>query len=153
MQCGARAATADPRCSCQRDSPYNLNDDPGAHGNEQGAKQSKMNGGKNVEGSGHDMAKVAAGKQSLQNKAATGKHSRQMVCPAQASKKNNSQQLAGLAAKQQPQMLAGLSPCSAGRWRECGGAGHSERRAQTYSTCLPPTYRLCLSPSLPTPLI
>ena len=41
------------------------NDDPGAHGNEQG--QSKMNGGKNVdEGSGHGMAKVA-GKQSPQN--------------------------------------------------------------------------------------
>ena len=27
------------------------------------------------------------------------------------------------------------------------------RPAQTYSTCLPPTYRLCLSPSQPTPLI
>jgi len=66
-----------------------------------------------------------AGTQSPQDKAAAGKHSRQMVCPAKASK-NNSQQLAGLAAKQQPQTsLAGLSPCSAGRWRECGGAGHS----------------------------
>ena len=76
-------------------------------------------------GSGHGMAKVA-GKQSRQNKAAAGKLSWQMVCPAQASK-NNSQQLAGLAAKQQPQTaLAGLSPCSAGWWRECGGAGHSE---------------------------
>ena len=32
------------------------NDDPGAHGNEQG--QSKMNGGKN-RGSGHGMAKVS----------------------------------------------------------------------------------------------
>ena len=28
-----------------------------------------------------------------------------------------------------------------------------ERRAKTYPTCLPPTYRLCLSPSIPTPLI
>ena len=42
-----------------------------------------------------------AGTQSLQNKAAAGKHSRQMICPAQASKQNNSQQMAGLAAKQQ----------------------------------------------------
>ena len=39
-----------------------------------------------------------AGKQSLLNKAAAGEHSRQMVCPAQALKQNNSQQMAGLAA-------------------------------------------------------
>ena len=83
-----------------------------------------------------------AGKQSLLNKAAAGELSRQMVCPAQASK-NNSQQLAGLAAKQQPQTtLAGLSPCSAGWWRECGSAGHS-------GGGLRPTY---LSPSHLSPL-
>ena len=28
-----------------------------------------------------------------------------------------------------------------------------ERRTQTYPACLPPTYRLCLSPSIPNPLI
>ena len=61
-------------------------DDPGAHGNEQGGGQSKMNGGKNVEGSGHGIAKVA-GKQSRQNKAAAGEHSRRTIRPAQASKK------------------------------------------------------------------
>ena len=95
-----------------------------------------------------------AGTHSLQNKAAAGEHSWQTMRPAQALKQNNSQQMAGLAAKQWPQTtLAGLSPCSAGWWRECGGAGHSERRAQTYPTCLPPTYRLCLSLSIPTPLI
>ena len=54
-QLGARAATADPRCSCQRDSlaackhvGYNdesTNGDPGAHGNEQG-KQAKLERGK-----------------------------------------------------------------------------------------------------------
>ena len=38
--------------------------------------------------------------------------------------------------------LAGLSPCSAGWWRECGGAGHSEGG-------LRPTY---LSPSHLSPL-
>ena len=70
-------------------------------------------------------------------------------------RRNNSQQLAGLAAKQQPQTtLAGLSPCSAGWWRECGGAGHSEGGLRpTLPVCLPPTYRLCLSLSIPTPLI
>ena len=66
-----------------------------------------------------------AGIQSPQNRAAAGGHSRQTICPAQASR-NNSQQMAGLAAKQQPPMtLAGLSPCSAGRWREYSGAGSS----------------------------
>ena len=98
----ARAATAGPRCSCQQDSPYNLQQqslqqqdspynlcvDPGAHGNEQGGGQSKTERGKNdEEGSGHGMAKVAAGKQSRQNKAAAGGHSRRTIRPAQASKK------------------------------------------------------------------
>ena len=51
----------------------------------------------------------ATGKHSPLNTAAAGGHSRQMICPAQASK-NNSQQLAGLAAKQQlPRKLAGLA--------------------------------------------
>ena len=39
----------------------------------------------------------------------------QTMRPVQASQHNNSQQM----------KLAGLSPCSAGWWRECGGAGHS----------------------------
>ena len=87
-----------------------------------------------------------AGTQSPQDKAAAGKHSRQMVCPAKASK-NNSQQLAGLAAKQQPQTtLAGLSPCSAGRWRECGVLALS-RWAQTYlPVSLPPIAFACHCP-------
>ena len=72
-----------------------------------------------------------AGKHSPQNQAAAGEHSRQTICPAQASR-NNSQQLAGLAAKQQPQMtLAGLAvQCrlkEGVRW--CWQLG---RRAQTY---------------------
>ena len=40
----------------------------------------------------------------------------QTIRPVQASQQNNSQQT----------KLAGLSPCSAGWWREYGGAGHSE---------------------------
>ena len=96
------------------------------------------------------MAKVA-GTHSLLSKAAAGEHSRRTIRPAQASKKqllqtmqlvglaakHQSQMSAGLAAKQQPHMklagltakqqpqmkLAGLLSCSAGWWREYGGAG------------------------------
>ena len=84
---GARAATAGPCCSCQRDSPYNLRVDPVAHGNEQGG-QSKIERGQNDDvGSGHGMVMVA-GKHSLLNKAAAGEHSRRTIRPAQASKKS-----------------------------------------------------------------
>ena len=58
----------------------------------------------------------------------------------------------GLKKQQLPTKLAGLSPCSAGKWREYGGAGTQEAGSDL-PTCLPPTYRLCLSLSLPTPLI
>ena len=132
---GARAATAGPCCSCQQGSPRKLLDDPGAHGNEQGW-QSKIEWGLVNVGSRHGMAKVA-GKQSRQNKAAAGKHSRQMIRPAQALKKPQLQTIRPVQALQQnnSQQLAGLSPCSAGWWRECGGAGHSE-------SGLGPTYLL-----------
>ena len=117
------------------------NDDPGAHGHEQGAKQHER--GKLLRRAVGMAWQRRAGKHSPQDKAAAGKHSRQTMQPAQALKQNNSQQMAGLAAKQQPQTtLAGLSPCSAGWWRECGGAGHSEGG-------LGPTY---LSPSHLSPL-
>ena len=57
--------------------------DPGAHGTDQvGAKHNERNGA-NDEGSGHGMAKVA-GKQSRQNRAAAGEHSRRTIRPAQA---------------------------------------------------------------------
>ena len=75
------------------------------------------------------MAKVA-GKQSRQNRAAAGKHSRRTIRPAQALKKQLLQTIQLVQASQQNNSkqtsLAGLSPCSAGWWRECGGAGHSE---------------------------
>ena len=97
---------------------------------EQGAKQNEQNGGKRREGQWAWHGKGdTAGKQSPQNKAAAGEHSRRTLRPAQASK-NNSQQ------------LAGLSPCSAGWWREYDGAGHS-------GGGLRPTY---LSPSHLSPL-
>ena len=146
MQCGARAATADPRCSCQRDSPYNSHDDddPGAHGHGQvGAKQNER--GQTMRWAVGMAWQRRAGTQSPQNKAAAGGHSRRTICPAQASKKQNSQQLAGLAAKQQlPTKLAGLSLCSAGWWRECGGAGHSTGGLRpTYPVPTPPIAFAC----------
>ena len=74
-------------------------DDPGAHGNEQGAKQNER--GKNVEeGSGHGMAKVA-GKQSRQNRAAAGEHSRRTIRPAQALKQQLLQTIRPVQASQQ----------------------------------------------------
>ncbi len=102
-------------------------DDPGAQGNEQGGGKSKQNGATTMRRAVGMAWQRWTGKANRQNKAAAGKHSRQTIRPVQASQQNNSQQmkLAGLAAKQQPPMkLAGLSPCSAGWWRECGGAGH-----------------------------
>ena len=90
------------------------------------------------------MTKVA-GKHSRQNRAAAGEHSRRTIRPAQASKKQRPQMLAGLAAKQQPQTtLAGLSPCSAGWWSEYDGAGHSEGGLRpTLPVSLPPIAFAC----------
>ena len=111
---GARAATAVPRCSCQQGSPCNFATIL-AH--------MVMNKGRGNIERGQTMMRAAgmawqrwAGKHSLQSKAVAGKHSRQTIRPVQASQQNNSQQM----------KLASLLPCSAGRWRECGGAGHSE---------------------------
>ena len=76
-----------------------------------------MNGGKNVEGSGHGMAKAkrqankARRTRPLQANTAGGLSARHRP------QRNNSQltKLASLAAKQQPPMkLVDLSPCSAG---------------------------------------
>ena len=65
----------------------------------------------------------------------------------------NSQQMAGLAAKQLlPPKLACLSPCSAGKWGSTVVLAAKKAGADLPS-CSYPTYRLCLSLSLPTPLI
>ena len=113
------------------------NDDPGAHGMN-GGKQRKTERGQTMRRAVGMAWQRRAGKHSPQDKAAAGEHSRQMICPAQAlkhttanswpaSQQNNSCQM----------MLAGLSPCSAGRWRECGGAGTQEAGSDL-PTCLPP---------------
>ena len=98
------------------------NDDPGAHGMNRG--KAKLNGtGQPMRWAVGMAWQRRAGTQSPQNKAAAGEHSRRTIQPAQASK-NNSQQLAGLAAKQQPADVIGRP--LAVQWRECGGAGSQE---------------------------
>ena len=102
---------------------------------EQG-KTKQMNGGKNVEGSGHDMAKGGQA-HSLQNKplqvdTAGGLSARHRP------QRNTGQQTAGLAAKQQlPTKLASLSPCSAGGWRECDGDGTQKAGSDLPTLSLP----------------
>ena len=143
VKTGARAASAGPCCSCQQDSLYNSRRSWRTW-NEQGGGQSKMNGASEHgqwawHGKG-EQAHKARRTRPLQANKAGGRSARHRP------QRNNSQQLAGrtgLAAKQRPPMkLAGLSPCSAGWWRECGGAGHSKGG-------LGPTY---LSPSHLSPL-
>ena len=135
---GARAATAGPRRSCQRDSSCSLQTVafamiPARMEMNRGVGANQNRTGLVNRGSGHGMAKVTAGKQSLLSKATAGEHSRRMIRPAQASQQNNSQQ-----------MLAGLSPCSAGWWRECGGAGHSRGGLRpTLPVSLPPIAFAC----------
>ena len=126
---GARAASAGPCCSCQQDSLAACKHVGSTFRRswrtwtEQG--KSKMNGGKMLRRAVGMAWQRRAGTQPAEQ-ATAGGHSQRILRPAQASR-NNGQQLAGLAAKQWPQMmLAGLSPCSAGKWRECNGIGTQE---------------------------
>ena len=110
-----------------------------------GQIKTELGGQTDEEGSRYGMAKVA-GKHSLLNKAAAGNQSRRTIRPAQSLMKQLLQTIRPVQASQQnnsqQMMLASLSPCSAGWWREYDGAGHSEGG-------LRPTY---LSPSHLSPL-
>ena len=93
-----------------------------------------------------------AGTQSPQDTAAAGKHSRQTMRPAQALKQNNSQQMAGLAANNSRRCW----PASRRAVQVDGGSTvvlATQEAGSDLPTCLPPTYRLCLSLYIPTPLI
>ena len=152
MQHGARAATADPRCSCQRDSSCSLQTVaftliPARMEMNRGVGANQNRTGLVNRGSGHGMAKVGRhtkpaeqGRcrqtQPADDPTGTGLEAQlQTIRPIQASQQNNSQQT-----------LAGLSPCSAGWWRECGGAGHSKGGlGPTYlPVSLPPIAFACL---------
>ena len=110
VKTGARAATAGLCCSCQRDSPYNLRlRRSWRTWTEQWGGQSKLERGQTMRRAVGMAWQRQAGKQGRcrRTQPADGLPSTSLVA--------NSQQLAGLAAKQQPQTtLAGLSPCSGG---------------------------------------
>ena len=123
----------------------NLHNDPGAHGMNRWG-QSNTERGQTVEkGSGHGKGEQA---HSLQNKATAGGHSRRILRLAQASKQQTAH---SWPVSQQSNSCP--QQCSAGRWGGVQRCWHSGRRVQTYLNCPYPTYRLCLSLSLPTPLI
>ena len=153
---GARAASAGPCCSCHKDSlaACKLLRRSWRTWTEQGAKQNEQNGGKQREGQWAWHGKGdTAGKQPAEqghcrrtqpadNLPGTGlKKTTASRWPA--SQKNNSRRQSWLASRRAVQVDGGSAVVLALR-----------RRAQTYLTVrLPPTYRLCLSLSLPTPLI
>ena len=73
-----------------------------------------MNGENDEKGSGHGMAKGGQANKARRTR------------PLQATQPANGLPGTGLEVNNSQQMkLVGLLPCSAGWWRECGGAGHS----------------------------
>ena len=118
-----------------------------------GQSKTEQNGA-NDEGSGHGMAKASRHTQPAelgrcrQTKPAddptgTGLEETQLqtIRPVQASQQNNSHRC-WLASRRAVQVVGGsVVVLALKRW------------AQTYPTCLPPTYRLCLSLYIPPPLI
>ena len=116
-------------------------DDPDAHGNEQGGGQSKMNGGKNIDvcmAWQRWQASKAGRTRPLQANTAGGRSDRH-----RPRSKTTASRRHWPASRRAVQVGGGSTVVLA-----------LKRRAQTYlPVCLPPTYRLCLSPSLPTPLI
>ena len=107
--------------SCSLQTVGLTQDDPGAHGNEQMAKQNEIERGQeHVKGSGHGRQsgrqpkrpaeQSTAGKHSLLNKATAGRHSQRILRPAQASQQTAS----SWPALQQTQQLPDdvVLPCS-----------------------------------------
>ena len=141
VKTGARAASCcSPCCSCQQDSLHNSQRRSWRTWNEQGGGKAKLNGA-NDEGSGHGMAKA----------------SRQANKPAEQGRCRRTQpadDLPGTGLEETTATDVGrplTMQCSlveGVRW-----CWPLKRWAQTYLTCLPPTFRLCLSLSIPTPLI
>ena len=114
--------------------------------------QSKIERGKNDEGSGHGMAKASRHTQPAEqgrcrrtqpadNPTGTGlKETTASSWPA--SQQNNSRRRRWPASRRAVQVDGGRAVVLA-----------TQEAGSDLPTCLPPTYRLCLSPSIPTPLI
>ena len=141
---GARAATAGPCCSCQRDSSRSLQtccltDDPGAHGRNRG--QTKQN----------DWT----GARTLRRAVGMAKASRHTACRFSARHWPQDTQPAVGRSRSETTAADKVGRPFAVQCRlmgECSGAGSQEGWCRpTY--CPYPTYRLCLSLYLPTPLI
>ena len=132
----------------------NCCDDPGAHGNEQGGANQNRTGAKSDEGSRHGWQRWV-GKQSLLNKAVAGKHSRRTIRPAQALK--NSCRRSGRYRPRSKTTASRRSWPASRRAVQVGGGSAvvlaTRKASSDPPNYLPPTYRLCLSPSIPTPLI
>ena len=112
-----------------------------------GRGQSKMNGGKNVEkGSGLGRQNVAAGTQPAEQ-GNCRQHSRRTLRSAQASKRTNGPQLAGLAAKTTAADQRRPASRRAGKWGEYSGAGsHEGGLRPTYPVPTPPIAFACHCP-------
>jgi len=94
IQHGARAATAGPCCSCQQGSPRKLRDDPGAHGNEQGAGKCRTERGKKMTRAVGMAWQRWAGK-AWQNKAVVGKQPADEMAGTGRAAKTPADDLAG----------------------------------------------------------
>ena len=102
------------------------------------------------------LNKAAAGKQSRQNKAAAGKHSRRTIRPAQALKKNSRRRSGRYRPRSKTTASRRSWPASRRAVQVGGGSAlvlATQEASSDLPTCLPPTYRLCLSLYIPTPLI
>ena len=125
-----------------------------AHMDEQGQTEAKknergkqLNGGKNLR-----WAVGMAGKDgSRQTQSLLNRYCRRtqpVDSPSGTGLKTTASSWPALQQKQQlPTMLAGLSPCSAGEWREYGGAGSQESGCRpTYTVPTPPIAFACHCP-------
>ena len=97
------------------------------------------------------MASKMAGRQKTARRTSTaGGHSQRILRPAQASKQTATD---GRPRSKQQQLQTMSAACRAGKWGECRDTGNHEGGLRPTYFCPYPTYRLCLSLSLPTPLI
>ena len=106
--------------------------------------KANLNGANDEKGSGYGRQRMAGTQPAEQG-------TQPADAPSGTGLKTHGPQMAGLAANKQqlPQMT---SACRAGKWGECSGTGSHEGGCRpTYRPY--PTYCLCLSLSLPTPLI
>ena len=97
-----------------------------AHMEGTGANKDELNGGKLLRRAVGMAGKGWQQAHSPQNKTTAGGHSQRILRSAQASKQTATDDRPCSETTAAATMLAGLSPCSAGRWGECSGVGTQE---------------------------